>query len=224
MPLGLGAFLTLSVLALALLFRATHSASAQVPWPTPPPAPVQALAQVIPVFQITPVPAPARPGALAAQIDPIAGGPVPRVPPQPFAPLVAGGPSPEQQVTFEIPAGSMDRTLQFTYEPLVLGEAPQAPSDLRLQRVFRLLTFDHTARPASIQFRRPVRLLLRPTMDELQAAGNDPARLLLAWFDPERNRWLPLVTTFDATQDTVMARILKPGLLALAAVPPPLTP
>lgn len=214
-PVGLG-------LVALLLGPWGHSAVlAQTPWPTPPPAPVGAFPQVIPVSQITPVPVPASPGSIALQVDPIFAGLIPRIPPRPATTILSGEADAQDRITLRIYAGAMNRTLQFTYDPLAIDQVPQPGFGLQIQRAFRLQAYDHTAVAITPSFKNPVRLSLHAQEQEIAAAGNDPARLLIARYDTQSSRWLPLVTTYQAADATLMVRILQPGLFALIAQPPP---
>ena len=94
-------------------------------------------------------------------------------------------------------------------------------SGRQIQRAFRLQAYDQTASVMTVPFQYPVRLSLHVQDRELATTSNDPARLLLARFDTQHNRWLPLVTTYQATDATLMVRILQPGLFALIAQPAP---
>ena len=198
------------------------AALAQVPpWPTPPPAPIGAFPQVIPASEITLVPAPASPGSMALQVDPIFAGPVPRIPPRPSATILTGEADAQDRLTLHIDAGAIDRTLQLTYEPLAIDQVPGAGPSRQIQRAFRLQTYDHTASAVNAPFRYPMRISLHALEREIATAGNDPAWLFLARFDVQRNRWLPLVTTYRVTDATLLVRILQTGLFALIAQPSP---
>lgn len=210
-------------IGLLALMALSHPAAilAQVPWPTPPPAPVGIFPQVIPSSRITPVAAPPTPGSIAVKIDPIFAGPVPRVPPRPSAIIATSEPVPERRITLYLDAGVLDRTLQLTYEPLKVTQVPQTELGRHIQRAFQLSTYDQNASPVSPTFRYPLRLQLVVADLELASAGDDPARLYLAQFNPQNNRWIPLVTTYRPANATILARILQPGLFALIAQPAP---
>ena len=197
-------------------------ATAQTPsWPTPPPAPIESLPDVIPASLVSPVPAPETPGSIVLQVDPLFGGTLPRIPPRPYIPVFSGEADPEARITLEIEAGAINRTIQLRYQPLVAGAQPLVGPGRSVQRVFQIETFDHTGAPLALEFARPVRLRLRAAPDELAAAGNEPFRLLLARLDPESGTWLALVTVFDPRDNTLMTRIVRPGVFALIAQPPP---
>ena len=198
-------------------------AVAQTPWPTPPPAPIGTFPQVIPAFEIVPVPAPGEPGSMALQVDPIFAGPVPRIPPRPSTPIVTGETDPQSRVTLRFDAGTIDQTVQLTYQPLRIDQTQPAPPGSQIRRAFRVRLFDHKAIPMDTSFRYPVRLILSPHESDLTAASDDPARLLMARFDPDGNRWQRLVTTYQSASNTLSAQILRPGLFALVAQPPPVS-
>ncbi len=214
-PVGLG------LMTLLIGFWGYSVVLAQAPWPTPPPAPVGTFPQVIPASEVTPVPAPRSPGSIALQVDPIFAGPIPRIPPRPYITILSGEPDAHDRIILDVYAGTIDRTLQLTYEPLAIDQVPKAITGHRIQRAFRLQTYDHTAAAIVPVFRHPVRLILHAREQELSAAGNDPARLLVARFDAQRNVWLPLITTFQPADATLMVRILQPGLFALITQQPP---
>ncbi len=216
----------LATLALFALFMGLFGSSAVLaqvpPWPTPPPAPLGAFPEVIPASQITPVPAPASPGSIALQVDPIFAGPIPRIPPRPSIVIATGESDEERRITMYVDAGAIDRTLQFTYEPLSADQWPAASLSWQIQRAFRLQTYDHTASVVDRAFKYPVRITLNVSEQELAAAGGDPARLYVAQFDSQQARWIPLVTTYSSINGTLLVRILQSGLFALIAQPSPL--
>lgn len=214
----------LAVFAIFMALESPTKAGAQVPWPTPPPAPVGLFPQVIPASQIKPVPAPATPGSIALQVDPIFAGAVPRVPPRASTTIVTGETSEYEKVTLQIDAGALDQTLQLTYEPVAPGKVPQTGPARQARRAFWIRTYDYAGSAVTPTFRYPVRLILTVSADELAASGNDPARLLLAWFDPAGNRWLPLVATYRVADNSLLVRVLHPGLFVLMTEPSPATP
>ena len=214
---------SLGLIALLVSLLGPSAARAQTPWPTPPPAPIGAFPQVIPASEITPVPAPTSPGSIALQVDPIFAGRVPRIPPRPSTTILSGEADTQDRITLHIDAGAIDRTLQLSYEPLAIDQVSHVESGRQIQRAFRLQAYDQTASVMTVPFQYPVRLSLHVQARELATTSNDPARLLLARFDTQHNRWLPLVTTYQATDATLMVRILQPGLFALIAQPPPVT-
>ncbi len=214
----------LGISALLVLQVGFPEALAQsAPWPTPPPAPLGPLPDVVPASQVNPIPAPAVSGSIAVQLDPVFGGILPRIPPRSFTPVFSGDADPQNRVTLEIEAGAINRTIQLSYQPLSAGEVPLGGPGRFLQRVFQVKTYDHTGAPLPVEFARPVRLRLHVRQDELQAAGDLPARLLLARLDTENDRWLPLVTAFNPRDGSIMARILRPGTFALIAEPVPVS-
>jgi hypothetical protein len=176
---------------------------------------------VIPASEITAVLAPASPGSIAVQVDPIFAGSMPRIPPRPSTLIATVEQDPADRVTIHIDAGAIDRTVQLTYEPMGLGLVPVVGPGKRIQRAFRIQTYDHTGTPVDLSFRFPVRIVISAWDSERAAVSDDPARLLLAWFDPTRDRWLPLVTTFRPADGTLLARVLEPGLFAVIALPGP---
>ena len=192
-------------------------------WPTPPPAPIGAFPRVIPGVEVVPVSAPAASGSIALQVDPIFAGPVPRIPPRPSTIVFTGEADPLDRVTMQIDAGAIEQTVQLTYQPLTFSEIPAAPPGNQIQRAFRIQLFDHKAVPASTSFRHPVQLIISPGPSQLAAAGHDPARLLLARFDPDTNRWQRLVTNFRSDDGSILVRILDPGLFALISLPSPVS-
>jgi len=210
----------LVLLALYMGLFGPGSAVAQVPWPTPPPAPVGSFPLVIPTSEITPVPAPGSLGSIAITVDPIFAGPIPRLPPRPSA-IIVTGETGEEQITLYVDAGAIDRTLQFTYEPLLAAQAPAVDRLRTVQRAFRFQTYDHKGSVVEPVFKYPLRIVLTLSQEEMAVANNDPARHYLAWFDPQHNRWLPLVTTYNSIDSTLLVRVLHSGLFALIAEPPP---
>ncbi|MDO8750650.1 MAG: hypothetical protein Q7K03_05850 [Dehalococcoidia bacterium] len=213
-----------AILVLLALFMGLFvpvAAVAQAPWPTPPPAPLGSFPVVVPAFEIIPVPAPASPGSIAITVDPIFAGTVPRIPPRPSAIFVTGEGDAQERVTLYVDAGAIDRTLQFTYEPLLSGQVPAVDRSRHIQRAFRLQTYDTAGTVLNRSFRYPLRITLTLSEEEMAVAGNDPARHYLAWYDPQRKLWLPLVTTYRSIDTTLLVRILQPGLFALIAEPPP---
>ena len=211
----------LVVLALFIGLFVPGAAVAQVPWPTPPPAPLGSFPLVVPASEIIPVKAPASPGSIAITVDPLFAGPMPRIPPRPSAIFVTGEGDAQERITVYVDAGAIDRTLQFTYEPLLSGQAPAVDRLRHVQRAFRLQTYDSKGSVVERAFRYPLRIALTLSQEEMAAAGNDPARHYLAWYDPQQKRWLPLVTTYRSTDSTLLVRILQPGLFALVAEPSP---
>ena len=197
------------------------AALAEAPWPTPPPAPIGPLPLVIPASQVIPISAPETPGGIAVQLDPIFAGIVPRIPPLVFTPIVSGESDPQDRTTIEFEVGTINRTLQLRYQPLPVGKVPPVSPGRSIQRAFKFEMFDHAGAPVTVEFARPVRLKLQAQYDERQAGANEPARLLLARLDSQTNTWLSLVTIFDLNNDTIMARIIQPGVFALIAQPPP---
>ena len=135
--------------------------------------------------------------------------------------ILSGEANAEDRVTLHFDAGAIDRTLQLTYQPLSVDQVPTAGPGRQIQRAFRLQTYDHTASALSAPFRYPVRLSLHAKEQERATVGNDPARLLLARFDAETDKWLPLVTTYQSSDGTLLIRILQAGLFAIIAQPPP---
>ena len=214
-PVGLG------LLALLILRIDSPAALAQAPWPTPPPASLGSPLQVIPASQVTPLPAPATPGGIVVQLDSIFAGYLPRIPPRSVTPIISGETDVEDRITLEFEAGATYRTLQLSYEPIPVGAVPPAVPGHAIQRAFRIAMFDHNNAPVAAEFACPVRLELHARHHEQQAVGNELARLLLARLDDHGTSWLPLVTVFDPKDGTVMARIVRPGLFALIAFPPP---
>ncbi len=217
--------LLLAVVALAVTLWAALPPRAQAqlsPWPTPPPGPVGVIPEVVPANEVTPVPVPSAPGSIALQVDPIFAGPVPRFPPRPSIPVETGESDPQDRVTLEFDAGALLRTAQLTYQPLPVGLAPAPPTGRRLLRAFQLSLYDPKGAPITPTFKFPVRMSLHPRPQDVAAAGNNPARLLLARYDDQAQHWQPLVTTSSHAGDTIMARILQPGLYALIAIPAPL--
>ena len=213
---------SLGLVALVTAILGVSAALAQVPpWPTPPPAPIGTFPQVIRSSDITPVPAATSPGSVALQVDPIFAGPVPRIPPRASTTILTGEPSLEDRVAVNIYAGAIDRTIQLTYQPLSVDQVPEAGPSRLIQRAFQLQTYDHTASVLDTAFKYPVRITLHVLDRELAASGNDPARLFLARFDAQHNRWLPLVTTYRSTESTLLIRVLHPGIFAIIAQPAP---
>ncbi len=213
----------LVLLALFMTLFVPGAAVAQVPWPTPPPAPLGSIPVVVPASEIIPVPAPAGPGSIALTVDPIFAGTVPRIPPRPSAIFATAEGDAQERITVYVDAGAIDRTLQFTYEPLLAGQVPSVDRSRHIQRAFRLQTYDTTGTVVESVFRYPLRITLTLSEEEMAAAGNDPARDYLAWYDPERKSWRPLVTTYRFTDSTLLVRILQPGLFALIAEPSPVS-
>lgn len=212
----------LVVLALVGATRGAPPMVAQAQsWPTPPPAPIGAFPRVVPVLQITPVPAPSGRGSMATQLDPIFAGPVPRLPPRPSTAVVTGELDPAERVTLHIDAGVLDQTVQITYQPLSPNGIPPPSGGALIQRAFQVLVYDYRATLATASFKYPIRLVLRPTEGDMAAAAGDPARLLLARYDSDANRWQNLVTTYRPFDGTLTVRILRPGLFAVIAQPPP---
>ena len=212
---------TLGLLMLLLLFSRSPAASAQAPWPTPPPAPIGSLPQVVPASQVIPIPAPETPGGIAVQLDPIFAGILPRIPPLPFIPILTGESDPRDQIALEFEVGAINRTLQLSYQPLPIGQVPLVDQRRSIQRVFQIEMFDQTGAPVAVEFARPVRLRLQAQQQERLAGASEPARLLLARLDSRTNTWLPLVTVLDLSNDTIITRIIQPGIFALIAQPPP---
>lgn len=211
----------LVLLALVMSLLSSGAAVAQAPWPTPPPAPMGSFPLVIPASEIIQVTAPASPGSTAVTVDPIFAGLVPRIPPRPSAVVVMGEADPMDRVTLYVDAGAIDRTIQFTYEPLPLARVPVADRAQHIQRAFRLQTYNHKGSVEERTFKYPLRISLTLSPEEMATAGNDPARHYLAWFDPQRSRWLPMVGAYHSLDSTLLVRILQPGLFALIAEPAP---
>ena len=213
---------SLGLLALVTGILGASAALAQVPvWPTPLPAPIGTFPRVISSSEITPVPAATSPGSIALQVDPIFAGPVPRIPPRASTTILTGEPSLEGRIAINIDAGAIDRTIQLTYQPLSVDQVPNAGPSRPIQRAFQLQTYDHTASVLDTAFKYPVRITLHVNDREVAASGDDPARLFLARFDAQNNRWLPLVTTYRSTESTLLVRVLRPGIFAVIAQPAP---
>ncbi len=202
--LVLGVVFFLGILA----FLATPLVFSQPAWPTPPPAPRSPPPEIIPFDQITPVPVVTVSGAASAVIHPLLAGSVPRIPPL-------------KDVTFESPdgirliseAGSLQRTVQLLYAPVPLDDAPQAGPNQQLLRTFDLSTFDDQASRVSPSLERS--WLLEVPLEGLDLGSNHPTRLLLALYDPETQRWAPLVTSYFSKRGLLLARLLDVGLFAI---------
>ncbi len=211
----------LVLVALLTGIRGPSDVLAQQPWPTPPPAPSEAFPLVIPSSQVVPVSAPLRPGSMALQLDPLYAGPVPRIPPRPSVEVLSGESDPLDRISLAFDAGTLESTVQLTYELLPLEEVPSPGPGKLLLKTFRVQMYDHTGVTINPTFRYPVRLTLKGGPQGMAAAGNDPARLLVARFDTQHGRWLPLVTNYVAETDTLLVRILQPGLFGVIAQPSP---
>ncbi|MBI4338740.1 MAG: hypothetical protein HY680_02160 [Chloroflexi bacterium] len=218
-PLALG--LGLAIAGLTTGLGGAPRALAQLPWPTPPPGPIGSFPEVVPANQVTPVAAPATPGSIALQIDPIFQGPVPRIPPRPSVAVSSAESDLQDRVTWEFDAGSLGRTTQLVYVPLPLPSAPGTGQGQTLVRAFRMDMYDTKGAPASPAFKIPVRLTLHPRPQERAASGGDPSRLLVALYEPEQGRWQPLVTNYDPAKGTLLVRTFRPGLYGLLALPAP---
>ena len=192
-------------------------AGAQVPWPTPPPGPSGFYPQVIPSSEVKPISAPKSPGSIAVQVDPIFAGPVPRIPPRPSTTIVTGEANTENRVTLHIDAGAIDKTLQLTYEPINVDMVPSPGSRHQIQRAFRIETYTHSGLITEEIFPYPIRLTLRIHDQNIATVGSDPSRILLARFNPQRNEWVHLVTTYQPKDSRILVRILRTGLFALIA-------
>lgn len=190
-------------------------------WPTPPPAPVGALPDVVPASKVTPVPAPEVPGGVAQQVDPIFAGLVPRIPPRPFVPFVGGEPDPANRVEVEFPAGSLPRTVQVTYEPLASERTAPVEEGSRVLRAFAVNIFDAAGAPIDLTFSAPVRMAVSFSAEDIEASGGDPTRLVLARYEEKRERWNPLLTDHQLGKAKLLVRILRPGVFAVIAEPPP---
>lgn len=198
-------------------------ALAETPWPTPPPSPIGPLPRVIPASQVIPVSAPETLGGIAVQLDPIFAGILPRIPPLISTSIVTGESDPQDRATIEFEVGTINRTIQLRYQPLPIGQVPPVSPGRSVQRAFQFEIFDHAGAPVPVEFARPVRLKLQAQQDERLAGAAEPARLLLARLDSQTNTWLSLVTIFDFNNDTIMARVIQPGIFALIAQPPPVS-
>ena len=214
---------SLAVIGLVAGFLGAPRVDAQVSWPTPPPAPIGFFPEVIPASEITAVPAPGSPGSIAVQVDPIFAGPMPRIPPRASTLIATIEPDAADRVTLHFDAGSIDRTIQLTYEPLRLGLVPVSGPGAQIQRAFRIQIYDHTGAPLDLSFRFPVRIVVGYRDSDRAYVSGDPARLLLARYDPVREWWQPLVTTLRPADGTLLARVLEPGLFAVIALPDPIS-
>jgi hypothetical protein len=179
--------------------------------------------EVIPAKEVTPVAAPATPGGIAVQVDPIFAGLVPRNPPRPAVQVISGEPDSQDRIALEFDAGALMRTVQLAYEPVSPGAAPSPVSGQRVVRAFHLRLYDTKGAPSALTFKIPVRMTLRPRPGELLASGGDAARLLVARYDEQRGSWMPLVTSYDPDSNTLLARIFRPGLYGLLALPAPVS-
>jgi len=202
----------------------TSTVQAQVPWPTPPPGPSTRPLTVIPADQVVPVAAAQKPGSIAATINPVWPGPLPRIPPLPSIPLITSEPDPQERVQIVIEAGTFLETFQMTYEPIAASDAPRPLRGQHLRRAFRIRTFDHRGQETPLEFSRPVKVMVRYQHQDLEAAGGDPGALFMARWDASSDTWVPLVTAVMPQEQAIAIRILSPGLLALIAEPDPVPP
>ena len=97
------------------------------PWPTPPPGPVGPVPTVIPCRQITAIAVPTRLGAVAAVVNPLFPGPVPRIPPVATTIIRSAESEPGELVQLAIEAGTVPVTFQLLYEPVDSATLPPPP-------------------------------------------------------------------------------------------------
>ena len=185
-------------------------ANAEPRWPTPPPAPPAPDPRI--ETDITPVPIPPIDGATRWVVQPIPQGSIPVIPPLASDTFEAPG---HLKVTIE--AGSLDRTIQLTYVPLPVDQAPLPERLQSVVKAFDLLAFDHRGRILHPALRRP--WVLEVSIDTLGGAVSDPGRLIFARF--EQGRWLPLVTYYFRHDNRLLVRVLKTGRFAVLAERPP---
>ncbi|MBI4311753.1 MAG: hypothetical protein HY681_08215 [Chloroflexi bacterium] len=219
---GLAAPLAALGILLGIVAARPQAALAQLaPWPTPPPGPVGFIPEVIPSSLMTPVAAPSTPGGIALQVDPLFAGPVPRDPPRPAVIVESGESNPQARVTLEFVSGALVRTVQLTYQPVAVGLAPAPVAGQRVLRAFQVTLYDAKGAAVTPTFRIPVPMSLHPSAAEKAAAGGDESRLLIARYDPDAKRWLPLLTRYDSARNTLYTPIMQPGLFAVIAIPAP---
>ena len=132
---------------------------------------------------------------------------IPRFPPVPSSSFNAS-----DGVTIVIDAGSIDTTIQLSYEPLPIGAVDPPGSGLELRKVFEIGTFDHRANRVSLTLQRP--WVLEVPASGLTESFEDPSRLLLARYDKDEG-WVPLVTSYYRDPGILQARILKVGRFAV---------
>ena len=179
-------------------------ASADPVWPTPPPAPAASSPRID--SEITRVEVPL--GATSSVIQPILQGIIPAIPP-----LVSTIFEAPEHLKVTIEAGSLPRTIQLTYEPLQLDQAPDPARLQRLVRVFDLKSYDYQGREFQPDLLRP--WIIEVPLDKLPGPLGDVSRLVFARF--EDGRWTPLVTSLRRDDNVLVSRILKTGQFAILA-------
>ena len=177
------------------------------PWPTPPPAPPLPLPSVVSISDIVPVNPPLVPGASAALFLPLVPGPVPRIPPLRGTPFETS-----DGLRLISQEGTLDQTVQLTYEPLAIDRASPFGPHLQPLQAFQLRTFDHRAREFTPSLRRPWVLEI-PIPDSDQGPVN-PEKLLIARWEKDGG-WIPLITSYHRTRHVLILRVLQPGRYVL---------
>ena len=206
----LAPLITLAVLGAFILLSDARSTGADNPWPTPPPGPKPSAPRVVAESDIKRVEVPPVAGASSVVVLPLSM-PLPRFPRVPSSTFEWFG-----GVRLTIDAGSIGHTLQLSFIPLDLEDAPQPPERQQLRLAFDLLAFDHDAKKIPPDLRRP--WVLEIPIRGLTRSFEDPARLLVVRHEEKRG-WVPLTTTYHKTRAVLQVRILKVGRFAVVMEP-----
>jgi P pilus assembly chaperone PapD len=117
--------------------------------------------------------------------------------------------SPDGRVTIEFPAGAVFSDTDVSLKPLVKDQAPAPSSGMSLVSTFfkveginGLLAKDAT-------------LIVKYTSADLEAAGSDVSKLVLARYDDSDNKWTILPTTLDKSALTLSTATNRLGTLGV---------
>jgi hypothetical protein len=113
-------------------------------------------------------------------------------------------------LTISVDAGTFDQLVQVRVAPVDASLLPDVPG--RVQLAWRIEVFDLDGKDWTRPVQRP--LVVSVPVAALVASGIEGKRLLY-WLDSGDGTAIPQVTSFNLSDQTLIARLVSPGVLVL---------